>query len=138
MQLLQPKPYNPQNPQLMYMGMHFLNNATYSFDADTQEYQKARKKNNCMLWEDRTVMTVNRVEKGDKFLTGYNSKEDNPRWKEWDLPLEDNSCGETLEHDTSPSNKKIKSTTYILSGNQKKKAKILAPSKIIQEKKEKK
>jgi hypothetical protein len=64
------------NPQFLYMGMHYLNNACLTYEKGTLEYEKARKLNNCKLIDDGTIMTSAKISPGEELLSGYNRDEE--------------------------------------------------------------
>jgi hypothetical protein len=58
------KPFEDKNPQLLFMGMHYLNNACLIYKIDSPAYQKGRKLNNCKLIDDGTLITLAKVSPG--------------------------------------------------------------------------
>ena len=61
----------------LYMGMHFINNACEDFRPGTTDYDKASKKNNCMLIEDGSVKACKKIYPRQELLCGYLRDEHN-------------------------------------------------------------
>jgi hypothetical protein len=79
--LLHQPPFELGNPQLLYMGMHFLNNACLTYNKDSPAYNKARKLHNCKYIIDGTIITSAKVSPGQELLSGYNTQQDKPMTK---------------------------------------------------------
>jgi hypothetical protein len=75
MRQVYPKPFNDRSTQLLYMGMHYLNNACTQYDINSNAFQKARKLNNCQYLDDGIIITEARLNPGDELLSGYNPGE---------------------------------------------------------------
>jgi hypothetical protein len=73
--LLKPKPFNSEERNHLYMGMHFLNNACFMFINGSKKYRGAMKDNNCKLVCDGSIVTVKKIEKDSELLSAYSEQE---------------------------------------------------------------
>ena len=55
----------------LYMGLHYVNNACLSFREGSEEFEKARRKQNCQYIDDGTVHTTKKVRPHTELLAGY-------------------------------------------------------------------
>jgi hypothetical protein len=81
MHLLSPKPFDANNSQMLHMGMHFMNNATYTFDKGTKKNEKSKTKNNSYIVQDGTILTTGKIYPNQEILSGYKDEEKRPSTK---------------------------------------------------------
>ena len=74
-QVVAAQPVQEVDGQFLYMGMHYMNSACSSFRAGSNEFERAKKNQNCYLHDDGSVQTIKKISKHLELLAGYNSSE---------------------------------------------------------------
>jgi hypothetical protein len=73
---IEPKPVGQKPGEVMYLGMHYINNVSLCFKAGSPEYETAKKYQNCVLVDEGSVKASKKIYPGGELFTEY-SKDEN-------------------------------------------------------------
>jgi hypothetical protein len=73
---IKPKPVGQKPGEVMYLGMHYINNVCLCFKAGSPEYKTAKKYQNCVLVDEGSIKALKKIYPGQELFTAY-SKDEN-------------------------------------------------------------
>ena len=86
----------------LYLGMHFLNRASFSLEVGSREYEKARKDQNCVVLDDGSVKAIKKIPRNyEVLLMGGHSEEEHMgsvvNVRKWNVLQADSRIGRRRE-----------------------------------------